>query len=44
MHQNRSYQFCTNMLSGALAGKIFLVNGVADMQDLLLEQQWVLSY
>ncbi len=38
------YQFCADMLSGSPAGKTFLVNGVADMQDLLLEQQWVLLY
>ncbi len=44
MSQNMSYQFCADMLSGAPAGEAFLVNGVADMQDLLLEQQWVLLY
>ncbi len=39
-----SDQSFADMSSGAPAGKRFLVNGVADMQDLLLEQQWVLLY
>ena len=44
MYQNMSYQFFADRLSGTLAKGAFLVNGVADMQDLLLEQQWVSSY
>ena len=44
MYQNTSYHFFSDMLSGAPAGEGFFMNGVADMQDLLLEQQWVSSY
>ena len=44
MYQNMSYDFFSDMLSDAPVGEGFLMNGVADMQDLLLEQQWVSSY
>ncbi len=44
MYQNMSYQFFADTLSGAPTKETFLANGVPDMQDLLLEQQWVSLY